>query len=124
MLEVTKFFGPEGGVIEADRVSVRFPDGSLPPGSTKITLLVWNVGDACYFTLEPRDLAPLKPVEFSFKLGDGKTDGLSFHWNDKGWRQPMSSWLSEDKTLLLTESKFLGEFVVAPEYQGKGRAGW
>jgi hypothetical protein len=119
---VQEILGPEGGVIETKRISVLFPKGSLP-FKTEITLVVWGA-DEVYFTVEPRDLVPLVPVQFSFKVESGKGSDLSYFWNDNGWREPLPCWLNKDGTILLSEADFLGEFLVAPEFDGKGRAGW
>lgn len=121
---VRQVLGPEGGVIAVGRIAVRFPEGSLPPGKTEITLTAWDSDRGYYFTVEPKDFVPLTSVGFSYKLD--LTDGaeLSYNWNDGGWREPMPSWVSQDGTLLQTKSGFLGQFVVAPKYIGKGRAGW
>lgn len=119
---VTKIIDSDGGVIESGRVSVTFPKGCLE-GKTMVSLLVWGK-DEVYFTVEPRNLVPLVPVQFSFQLDEGQSCDLTYYWNDEGWREPLPSWLSKDKTLLLSEADFLGEFLVAPEDDGKGRAGW
>jgi hypothetical protein len=119
---VTETIDSEGGVIECGRISVTFPKGSLP-GKTEVTLIVWGV-DEVYFTVEPRDLLPLLPVQFSFRVDGGEGSDLTYYWNDKGWREPLPSWLNKEKDLLLSQADFLGEFLVAPKDDGKGRAGW
>jgi hypothetical protein len=122
-LFVSKTLGPQGGVIAVGRITVRFPAGSLP-GLTTVSLTAWSVDDVYYFTVEPRNLTPTVPVQFSYLVGEPSEDTLSYNWNDGGWREPMPSWLSEDGTLLFSEAGFLGEFCVAPVEAINGRAGW